>query len=103
MSLRIGFDMDGVLADFSGAFREHEIRLFGSRQCGRGQVRRPAIAGRAPAIPKKEEERQAKAEVEAQRESRRREDAVWEAIESTPNFWTTLKPLDERAVRGFTS
>ncbi len=35
---------------------------------------------------------------QAQRESRRREDEVWEAIESTPNFWTTLKPLDERAV-----
>ena len=29
MPLRIGFDMDGVLADFSSAFHEIEIRLFG--------------------------------------------------------------------------
>ena len=25
MPLRIGFDMDGVFADFAAAFREHEI------------------------------------------------------------------------------
>ena len=30
---------------------------------------------------------------------RRREDKIWQAIESTPNFWSTLKPIDERAVR----
>ena len=29
MPLRIGFDMDGVLADFSSAFHEIEIHLFG--------------------------------------------------------------------------
>ena len=31
MPLRIGFDMDGVLADFSHAFHEVETRLFGGR------------------------------------------------------------------------
>src|SRR4029453_2264985 len=30
---------------------------------------------------------------------RRREDAVWKAIESTENFWAHLKPLDPDAVR----
>ena len=30
MTVRIGFDMDGVLADFSTAFREVEARLFGA-------------------------------------------------------------------------
>ena len=29
MPLRIGFDMDGVLADFGLAFHEVETRLFG--------------------------------------------------------------------------
>ena len=97
MPLRIGFDMDGVLADFSGAFREHAIRLFGPSMLdavkSEGGDQRKSTDD-----PEEEEERQAKAEVEALRESRRREDEVWEAIESTPNFWTTLKPLDERAV-----
>ena len=30
---------------------------------------------------------------------RRRRDAIWSAIHSTPDFWTTLKPLDPDAVR----
>ena len=37
MPLRIGFDMDGVLADFSGAFREHAIRLFGPSMLDAGK------------------------------------------------------------------
>ena len=97
MSLRIGFDMDGVLADFSGAFREYEVRLFGAASAeetlARGRERR-RDPGALETDPEQEEERQAKAI-----ESRRREDAVWNAIESTPDFWTTLRPLDERAVR----
>jgi hypothetical protein len=95
--------MDGVLADFSGAFREHELRLFGRVPAagteGDGE-RREAIRD-----PEKEEERQAAAERQARadarahHDNRRREDAVWEAIESVPDFWTTLRPLDPRAVR----
>ena len=73
MPLRIGFDMDGVLADFSGAFREHAIRLFGPSMLdavkSEGGDQRKSTDD-----PEEEEERQAKAEVEAQRESRRRED-----------------------------
>lgn len=99
MSLRIGFDMDGVLADFSRAFREHEVRLFGPSA--------PAVPGRGrrhpTGDPEKEDERQAaarvRAEAKSRRDSRGREDAVWAAIESIPDFWTTLRPLDERAVR----
>jgi hypothetical protein len=91
--------MDGVLADLASAFREHEIRLFGaSAAAGTGRGRRHAAGD-----PEKEDERQTAARVQAEaksrRESRGREEAVWAAIESTPDFWTTLRPLDERAVR----
>ena len=97
MPLRIGFDMDGVLADFSSAFREHEIRLFGPPSAaGTGRGRRYPTGD-----PEKEEERQAHAQTDAKsrRDTRGREDAVWAAIESIPDFWTTLRPLDARAVR----
>ena len=99
MTLRIGFDMDGVLADFESAFRECDRRIFG-----------PDAHDRV-GVPEIEEERQAAAAANASsdapgeargpapRERRRREDAVWKAIESTENFWAYLKPLDPDAVR----
>jgi hypothetical protein len=104
MPLRIGFDMDGVLADFSSAFREHEHRLFGPSPAGsaEGEDRERRESMRDP---EKEEERQADAERRARADatarfhSRRREEAVWEAIEGIPDFWTTLRPLAPHAVR----
>jgi hypothetical protein len=101
MPLRIGFDMDGVLADFAAAFREHETRLFGAPALQAGRPRtaeRRRDAGDGDTDPEHEEERQAQAHEHASADARRREDAVWKAIEATPDFWTTLKPLDSRAV-----
>jgi hypothetical protein len=92
MPLRIGFDMDGVLADFSSAFHQMEVRLFGPG--------RPIRADR----PEEEAEKQsappaAATSDAAAGEHRRRSDAIWKAIQETPGFWTTLKPLDPSAVR----
>jgi hypothetical protein len=100
MPLRIGFDMDGVLADFASAFREYEARLFRPPAADRarpdGRERRRRVGD-----PEREEERQAgvRADAKARLDRRRREDAVWESIERTSNFWTMLKPLDTGAVR----
>ncbi|CAN5516427.1 hypothetical protein BH23ACI1_BH23ACI1_13600 [soil metagenome] len=93
MPLRIGFDMDGVLADFSSAFHEVEVRLFGP-----GRRMRPER-------PEDEEELQARPSrsspaVPGQSgEQHRRTSAIWQAIQATPGFWTTLKPIDAAAVR----
>jgi hypothetical protein len=104
MPLRIGFDMDGVLADFAGAYHEVEVRLMG-----------PAKAHGRPGDPEEEEGvegDEASKEIEAEgskveeakketrpSELRRRRDTVWQAIHDTPDFWMTLKPLDAAAVR----
>jgi len=92
--------MDGTIADFGLAFHEIEERLFGPG---------PGVnAGQ----PEKEEEAQEESEAEATlkghgepedaeptpRQARRRRDTTWQAIQSTPNFWETLKPIDEAAV-----
>ena len=119
MPLRIGFDMDGVLADFAQAFHAVELRLFGPG---------PELS---PGQPEKEEAEQAAAEEaaaadgaageppapgaeagtksssvedfhtarKAARELRRRRDAIWTAIQKTPDFWMTLKPMEDGAVR----
>jgi deoxypyrimidine-specific 5' nucleotidase type C protein (NT5C) len=88
MTLKIGFDMDGVVADFGSAYRALETRLFGSAETTR--------AGE----PGEEEERPpAASEASSSREERRRREAVWREIRSTPDFWTTLRPIQENAVR----
>jgi hypothetical protein len=88
MSLRIGFDMDGVLADFASAYHDVEHRLFGPAA--------PTPAGRP-----EEEAIEADGGAEGKshaHDTRRRHAAIWDAIRATPDFWTTLKPLDTQAV-----
>jgi hypothetical protein len=104
MPVRIGFDMDGVVADFATAYRDVERRLFGGGTSGR------------PDEPEKEEESQEQREARAARdiaaapggvdadslpshELRRRRDVIWKEIQSTVDFWATLQPLEKDAVR----
>jgi hypothetical protein len=94
--------MDGVLADFSAAFREYGTRLFGPAEPAPKPLGQRRQAGDQPET---EEERQAAAErdarerIENDRALRRREDKIWAVIESTPDFWMTLKPTEEGVVR----
>lgn len=94
MTLRIGFDMDGVLADFARAYHDVETRLFGPVPSS--PVDDPEKASAEPADPAPEES--AGEARKAAREIRRRNDAVWQAIRATPDFWTTLQPTDPGAV-----
>jgi hypothetical protein len=114
MPLRIGFDMDGTIADFESAFRAVELRLFGPGETMRaGDPEREETAeGRAglharPGEPARkgpaysghdDSGDDAKARMAGARQARRRRDAVWAAIQGTPNFWETLAPLDPDAV-----
>jgi hypothetical protein len=114
MPLRIGFDMDGTLADFGRAFHDIERRLFGpgpelspgqpekeeeeqaaaaERQPGAEAPPAPARAANAWPV---EDVRTAR---KAARELRRRRDAIWNAIQGTPDFWMTLQPIEKGAVR----
>ena len=102
--LRIAFDMDGTLADLSSAYVEIKDQLFGAVQA---EHERPA-----PELREAEQHgdgvRTPPTVLENRRESERRSsprnatrhrDRVWKTIEATPNFWTTLKPIDGLAVK----
>ena len=87
MPLRIGFDMDGVLADFAAAYLHIEANLFG-----------PA-ARSTPRHPEKQAEDAESPEAGEERPLRRRNDTVWRAIRATQDFWTTLQPTEPGAVQ----
>lgn len=86
--LRIGVDLDGTLADLSSAYREIEQALFGTRPEGDPVDLSPG------AIELTEKER-----LHAVRQRTGRQDAVWRAIKEIPDFWTTLKPLEQDVIR----
>ena len=81
--LRVGFDMDGVVADLAGAFYDVEARLVGpGTPTGAGDSENePAEGAPEPEM------------------SGRRRDAVWQAIRDTPDFWMTLQPTEPGGVR----
>jgi hypothetical protein len=90
-----------VLADFASAFREYGVKIFGPAEPVQKHIGQRRLPGDQPET---EEARQAAAEQDARdriehaRALRRREDKIWQSIEGTPDFWTTLKPIDASAV-----
>ena len=101
--LRIAFDMDGTLADLSSAYAEIEEGLFGPELA---EHERPAPELREAEQHGGEDASAAATIGDNRRVVRRRSrrggtrhrDGVWRAIEGTPNFWTTLKPLENGAI-----
>ena len=86
MPLRIGFDLDGVLADFASAFHAVEVRLFGAEVTSApdDEDERPSADAAGGSTPPRDKSRR---------------DAVWQQIVATEDFWTTLQPIDPAVVR----
>ena len=95
--MRIGFDVDGVLADLSSAYREVEARLFGPEEIEDDVPETPDEKARLTTSAKATVVEKTKIAAAELRALERKRELVWRAIEATDNFWTTLKPLDRRA------
>ena len=87
MSLRIGVDLDGTLADLSAIYHEHEEALFGKPTDG--DIVDPA---------KSERNQPGKEKLKAAKQRSRRQEEVWRVLKRTPDFWTRLKPIEPGVV-----
>jgi hypothetical protein len=74
MSLRIGLDIDGVLADFRSAFHRT------AQRCLRREVEDPEDAKSAQSLEQKDIRR------------------VWEHVAKTPNWWLELEPYEPEQI-----
>jgi hypothetical protein len=88
MPLRIGFDMDGVLADLNSALAREAARLFpGIELTGSPAAGTLAPAATDPDAPGGDPAEVSPASLSL---SPRQERALWDAIKATTNFWETL-------------
>lgn len=99
--LRIAFDMDGTLADFSAAYADIESRLFGAAEVSHdpqaAEAREVEQHGDGADMPAGDGPLAAKPRA-TQRRATGNRDLIWKTIESTPNFWTSLRPIEQGAV-----
>ncbi len=88
MSLRIGIDLDGTLADLSSIYHEYEAALFGQPSTER------VVEPDEPPTESTDKEK-----LKAAKDRSSRHDTVWRALKNTPDLWTLLKPLESDTVR----
>ena len=95
MSLRIAFDLDGVLADLGTAYDSVAAQVATARAAASG--RDQTVSDDHVGNDDNDEEKESEAESDATAPgsgSRVDQAAIWDAIRAIPNFWTTLSPLE---------
>jgi hypothetical protein len=91
MSLRVGFDMDGVLADLDSALVREARRLFPGVETTRSsQPQQTSASSESPGA----DLAQGEVSPASLRLSARQERQLWDAVREIPNFWETLNETE---------
>src|SRR5688572_18299905 len=96
MPLRVGFDLDGTVADMYSALRREAIELFGE------EVLRAPVESSKPQEASKEQTPQPKPEddqtatlaIQELHLTARQQNQLWDHVKKIENFWTTLPELE---------
>jgi hypothetical protein len=96
MPLRVGFDLDGTVADMYSALRREAIALFGDEVL-RAPVEssKPQEAGKEQTPqPKPEDDHTATLAIQELHLTARQQNQLWDHVKNIDNFWTTLPELE---------
>jgi uncharacterized HAD superfamily protein len=98
MPLRVGFDLDGTVADMYFALRREAVTLFGEevlRKAAHTPASAKASAGQgAEGTPKPEDDQTASLAIEELHLTSRQQAQLWDHVKQIENFWTTLPELE---------
>ena len=96
MSLRVGFDLDGTVADMYSALRREAIKLFGEevlRTPPEASAPQSAQAEQTPQ-PKPEDDQATTLAIQELHLTAKQQNHLWEHVKEIENFWTTLPELE---------
>ena len=97
-SMRLGCDLDGVLANLHGAFVATAIELF--PDLDRSAIDAPTVGASPPGPPRTADPPVVVPKVEPEIVvSPRQTDAIWRRLSATPDFWETLDEIESGAIK----
>lgn len=95
MALRIGFDLDGTVADMYSALHEEAIKLFGEEVLAKSAYKKaPPSPDGAEEPPKAPEDDTSAAAMDELHLSARQQMQLWDHVKKIENFWTRLPELE---------
>jgi hypothetical protein len=96
MPLRVGFDLDGTVADMYFALRREAIKLFGDEVTHAPvEASKPQDAKKEQtAPPKPEDDQTTTLAIQELHLTARQQNQLWDHVKQIDNFWTTLPELE---------
>lgn len=95
MPLRIGFDLDGTVADMYSALHQEALKLFGEEVLAQSAYRKAPPSHDGAADTPKEPEDPAAAEAMTELHlTARQQMQLWDHVKKIDNFWTMLPELE---------
>lgn len=95
MSLRIGFDLDGTVADMYSALHQEAVKLFGEEVLAKSAYKKaPPSPEGAEDAPKEPEDDTNVVAMEELHLTARQQMQLWDHVKKIENFWTSLPELE---------
>jgi len=94
MPLRIGFDLDGTVADMYSALHVEALKLFGEEVIAKSAYKKAPPSPEGAAQPEPEEDSTGTLAMDELHLSARQQMQLWDHVKKIENFWTTLPELE---------